>query len=328
MLGPEPAVVDLGAAYLRIVALSSLSLTAMLVAGAAFRGAGDSRTPLVASVAMNLANVFLAFTLVFGHLGFPRWGVEGSAAAAAVGRTVGAVILLALLWRRGHLRAHAGVWRLDLSVVRRVLKIGVPTAIEQTLLSAGFLLYGAMVITLGTAVYATQRLTFQAINLAFMPAFGFATAATTLVGQSLGAQRPDLARAAAASALRQCLVWMVLAGVAFGVLGGPMMRLFSNDPEVIALGAVSIPVLALAQPFWAIGQVYAGCLRGAGDARFPMLSTSLGMWLVRLPTAYLLGIVFGWGLPGVYLSSTFDAGLRAFLNWRRYRAGNWQHLKV
>jgi Na+-driven multidrug efflux pump len=104
------------------------------------------------------------------------------------------------------------------------------------------------------------------------------------------------------------------------------MRLFSADPDVIALGQVALPVLCLAQPFWAIGQVYAGSLRGAGDARFPMVATSVGMWLVRLPSAYLLGIVLGWGLPGIYLSSTFDAGLRALLNYLRYRTGRWQRL--
>jgi multidrug resistance protein, MATE family len=116
--------------------------------------------------------------------------------------------------------------------------------------------------------------------------------------------------------------------VLFAVFAEPVMRLFSSDPEVIALGRLAIPVLCLAQPFWAIGQVYAGSLRGAGDARFPMIATSLGMWLVRLPLAYLFGIVLGLGLPGVYLSSTFDAGLRALLNWWRFRSGKWCRAQV
>jgi Na+-driven multidrug efflux pump len=121
---------------------------------------------------------------------------------------------------------------------------------------------------------------------------------------------------------------MTLAGVFFAVFADPLMRLFSADPEVIALGRVAIPVLCLAQPFWAIGQVYAGSLRGAGDARFPMMATSIGMWLVRLPAAYLLGIVLGLGLPGVYLTSTLDAGLRALLNYRRFKAGRWRGARV
>ena len=194
-LGREPAVVEQGALYLRLSALGSVALVLMLVAGGALRGAGDARTPLMASVGMNLVNVVVAYTLIFGGFGLPALGVAGSALGGVAGRLVGAALLLGLLARRGTLRAAAGSagrW-LDLNVIRRVLGIGIPTAVEQTMLSVGFLLYGAMVIALGTTVYATQRITFQAINLAFMPGFGFATAATTLTGQSLGAGRPDLA---------------------------------------------------------------------------------------------------------------------------------------
>jgi Na+-driven multidrug efflux pump len=211
LLGPEAAVVDLGALYLRVDALALPALATMLVAGGAFRGAGDTRTPLLASAGMNVINVTLAYLLIFGKLGLPALGV-----------------------------AHA----------------------------------------------ATR------------------------------------------SALWQALFWMTLAGLFFAGFAGPLMRLFSTDPDVIALGRAALPVLALAQPFWAIGQVYAGSLRGAGDARFPMIATSLSMWLVRLPTAYLFGIVLGGGLPGVYLSSVLDSGVRAVLNYLRHRTGRWQRLTV
>jgi Na+-driven multidrug efflux pump len=121
---------------------------------------------------------------------------------------------------------------------------------------------------------------------------------------------------------------MVATGLAFALLAERLMRLFTADAGVIALGAVSMPVLTVAQPFWAIGGVYAGTLRGAGDARFPMVTTILGMWAARLPTAYLFGIVLGWGLPGVFISSTFDAGLRALLTYVRYHGGRWQRVRV
>jgi putative MATE family efflux protein len=328
MLGPEEEVVELGTLFLRIVSLGMPALVAMLVAGAAFRGAGDTRTPLVVSAAMNFVNLVAAYALVFGKFGLPKLGVAGSATAADIARVVGALALVALLWRPGQVSIRGAGWRPRLDIVKRVLRIGVPTAVEQTMLSGGFLLYGAMVISLGTAVYATQRITFQAINLAFMPAFGFATATTTLTGQALGAGRPDHAAAANRAALRQALFWMVLLGIAFAVFADPIMHLFSDDPEVVALGRVALPVLAIAQPFWAIGQVYGGSLRGAGDARFPMVATSMGMWLVRLPTAYLFGILLHGGLPGVYLSSTFDSSLRAALNFVRYRNGRWQRIEV
>jgi len=319
VLGADEDVVRHGATYLRVNALAWPALVIMLVAGGALRGTGDARTPLRASVWMNVVNVCLAIPLAMGFGSLPALGVAGVALAAAIGRVVGAAVVLSLLLRGAGLPIRREYWRFDSAALSRVLKIGVPTSVEQTLLSGGFLIYGAMVITLGTTVYAAQRISFQAINLAFMPAFGFGTAATTLVGQHLGAHRPDLAHAATSSALRQALACMVITGVLCAAGARPLMGLFSSDSEVIRLGVHALPVLALAQPFWAISSVYAGSLRGAGDCRFPVYSTNLGMWIVRLPTAYLFGIVLGGGLPGVYLSSTFDAGLRSVLTWWRYR---------
>jgi len=319
VLGADEAVIQHGATYLRVNALAWPALVIMLVAGGALRGTGDARTPLRASVWMNVVNVSLAIPLAFGFGPLPALGVAGVALAAAIGRVIGAAVVLSLLLRGAGLPIHRASWRFDGAALGRVLKIGVPTRVEQTLLSGGFLIYGAMVITLGTTVYAAQRISFQAINLAFMPAFGFGTAATTLVGQHLGARRPDRAHAATTSTLRQALACMIITGVVCAAGARPLMSLFSSDPEVISLGVHAIPVLALAQPFWAISSVYAGSLRGAGDSRFPMYSTNLGMWIVRLPSAYLFGIVLGGGLPGVYLSSTFDAGLRSILTWWRYR---------
>jgi putative MATE family efflux protein len=328
LLGAEEAVVREGDVYLRVGALGWPALVLMLVAGGAMRGAGDTRTPLHASLSMNAVNVAIAWPLALGLFGLPPLGVMGVAIAAALGPVAGAGVILALLFRMPPLRFTRASWRWDSRTVARVLRIGVPTSVEQTLLSAGFLLYGAMVISLGTAVYAAQRITFQVFNLAFMPAFGYATAATTLTGQSLGAGRPDRAAAATRAALRQVMLWMVATGLVSAAGAWPMMYLFTADPQVIRLGALAMPVLSLAQPFWGISNVYAGSLRGAGDSRFPMLATTLGMWTMRLPLAYLMGIMWGWGLPGVYLSSTFDSGLRSALNYWRYRRGRWRDAKL
>ncbi|CAA9297291.1 MAG: Multi antimicrobial extrusion protein (Na(+)/drug antiporter), MATE family of MDR efflux pumps [uncultured Chloroflexi bacterium] len=328
VLGADEAVVREGGRYLRINALAWVPLVLMLVVGGALRGAGDARAPLRASVWMNVVNVTLAIPLAFGYLGLPALGVAGVALAAAVARAIGACLVLAIVLRNRQLTFERAGWRWNGAVQLRVLRIGVPTSVEQVLLSGGFLFYGAMVITLGTTVYAAQRISFQAINLAFMPAMGFGTAATTLTGQHLGAGRPDLAALATRSALRQCLLLMVGTGVLCAAGAPLLMRLFSTDPEVIRLGTQALPVLALAQPFWAISSIYAGSLRGAGDSRFPMISTNLGMWVLRLPSAYLFGIVLGYGLPGVYLSSTIDAGARSLLTYLRYRTGNWRTREV
>ncbi len=328
LMGPEPEVVRLGDEYVRLSSYAFPALVAMLVAAGGLRGLGDTRTPLVAGAAVNVVNLALAYVLVFGHFGMPSMGVAGAALAAAIARAGGAVFLLALLFRPGRFLVSARDWLPDFTAIRRVLRIGIPTAAEQTLQTGAFLLYGTMLLALGTATYATFRITFQVMNVAFTPALGYGAAATTLVGQCLGGQRLDLARAAIREAQRQCLLVMVATGVFCAVFAAPLTSLFTADADVIALGAVAMPVLTLAQPFWGIGQVYAGSLRGAGDTRLPMVATTLGMWVARLPGSYLFGIVLGWGLPGVFLSSTLDAGVRALLTYLRHRSGRWQHIVV
>jgi len=200
--------------------------------------------------------------------------------------------------------------------------------LEQVIFSVGMLMYGIMVIGLGTTVYATQRITFNAISLSFMPGFGYAMAATTLTGQSLGAQKPETAARATWYALRSALILMSTMGLIFIVFGKPLMRAFTDDPDIVALGAVSLAIMAFSQPFQAIGQVLAGGLRGAGDTRFPMIISTVGIWLIRLPLGYLVGVKLGYGLPGVYSSSIADSAVRALLAYLRYRTGAWKNIKV
>lgn len=329
-MGPAPDVVAYGVTYLSISALLAPMLVVQLIAGAALRGAGDSRTPMIATGAINVVNVVLAYGLIFGHLGLPALGVAGSAWAAGLARAVGAVALVIVLAgarKKISLQGRGG-WLPDPPLILRLLRIGIPSMLEQVIFSVGMLMYGIMVIGLGTTVYATQRITFNAISLSFMPGFGYAMAATTLTGQSLGAQKPETAARATWYALRSALILMSTMGLIFIVFGKPLMRAFTDDPDIVALGAVSLAIMAFSQPFQAIGQVLAGGLRGAGDTRFPMIISTVGIWLIRLPLGYLVGVKLGYGLPGVYSSSIADSAVRALLAYLRYRTGAWKNIKV
>ena len=329
-LGATPEVTALGGAYLRIVTAAALVMVQMFVIGAALRGAGDTQTPMKVTGVINLINVAVSYVLIFGKFGFPALGVVGSAYGATVARTIGAVVLLAVLIR-GHgpvsVRGRGG-WRPDRSITARLWHLGFPTMVEQLLLRFGALLYGVIAISLGTQVYATQRITFQIVSLSLMPGLGFATAATTMVGQCLGAKRPDLAQRSSGYAARIALIWMSAMGVSMALLGRYIMALFTDDPGMLLLGAQALVVIALAQPFQAIGHVLAGSLRGAGDTRFPMLATFTGIWLIRLPLGYLFGVILGWSLPGIYVANILDAAGRATVNYWRYRSGRWRNITV
>lgn len=200
--------------------------------------------------------------------------------------------------------------------------------IEQTLLSGGMLLYGVLVIHMGTKIYAAQRITFQVISLSFMPGIGFAMAATTLVGQSLGARKPEQAERATWRATFSALTWMSTIGFLAALFARWILRLFSDDPEIIRIGAEALRVIALSQPPQAFAQVLAGALRGAGDTRYPMWLTMAGIWLVRLPLAYLFGPVLGLSLAMIYVSNVIDGTLRAILAYERFRRGRWKEIEV
>ncbi|MGN6813330.1 MAG: MATE family efflux transporter, partial [Thermomicrobiales bacterium] len=190
--GVAPDVAAVGTGYLRITMIVLPALLLVFVAGAVLRGAGDTRTPMLIGLLSNVINAVLAWGLIYGHLGLPALGADGSAWAAAAGRITGAVVLIAVLVRGRDglaLRGWAD-WRPHFAAVRRVLTLGVPAAIEQTMTSAAFTALTLIVATLGTRELATQRITFNALSVAFLPGFGFAIAAGTLVGQSLGARRP------------------------------------------------------------------------------------------------------------------------------------------
>ncbi len=330
LLGATPDVVKAGGDYLNVVAQMAIFMVLQYVCAGALRGAGDTRTPMIVTGVVNVVNVLVAYTLIFGHFGFPALGVLGSAWGASVARACGAAILLALLYsgrRRVQIAGRAG-WRPDVALMRRVLKIGLPSMIEQSLMSGGSLLYSVIVIGMGPAIYAAQRITFNALSISFMPGMGFGMAATTMTGQSLGAGRPDLARRSAWIAFRMAALWMCTMGIGLIIFGNQIMRLFTTDPVIISVGTVALRVIAFSQPFQALGQVMAGSLRGAGDTRFPMFATGLSVWLIRLPFGVLFGPILGWGLGGVYISNVMDALARAIANYVRFRAGKWQKLRV
>lgn len=329
-IGADEDVVALGGAYLRIVSDTSLFLVLGFILSAALRGAGDSRTPMVATIVANLVNIAVAYTFIYGHLGLPALGVAGSAWGAAAGRTVAALILLAVLWRgraQVSLRGRLG-WAPDVALIRRLLAVGIPSMVEQLLFSGGMLLYSVVVIGLGTVVFATMRIVFMLLSISFLPGFGYALAATTLTSHHLGARDPEMARRSTAYALRMSLVWMSAMGVAFFLFGDRWIRVFTDDPEIVALGAAALKVMAFTQPFQAPAQVFAGALRGAGDTRYPMLVTSISMWAVRLPLAWLAAIPLGLSLPGVLVSAVADAAFRASGAYLRYRTGRWREIRV
>jgi putative MATE family efflux protein len=320
LFGLEPEVAAIGVQYLQVTMGTVVVLVALFIGSGVLRGAGDARTPLHVTALANLLNVVLAYGLIGGHFGLPALGPVGSAWATFLARGLALALLLAALWRgRGGvtIRGNGGWWP-DFGVARQVLSIGIPAALEQVLVTLAFLALAVVVAQLGTDVLAAQRITFNALSLSFLPGIGFGIAATSLVGQSIGAGRIADGAAAARLATRWAVIWMSAIAVLLIIFAPQVVALFTSDAAVIAAGVPGLRVLALTQPFWAVLFVQAGALRGTGDTRYPLLVTGISIW-AAVGLAFALITTIGGGLATIWAAFLALAPLMAFVMWRRFR---------
>jgi MATE family multidrug resistance protein len=329
LLGAPADVIDLSTSYLRVVASIFFFSTLMFIGNACLRGAGDTRTPLYVMLVVNVLNVAVAWTAINGPFGLPKLGVVGSALGAATGRTVGGVLVMALLVRgRGGIQLRLTNLRPDWDLIRRILRVGLPTGLEQMLFRTGHMFFARILAELGTMAYAANQVAINVLSISFMPGFGFAVAATTLVGQSLGAKDPEGAEKRGYVAYRLGAGLMTAVGLVIALFPAQLIGIFTDVPQVIVLGTMPLRVVGLAQPVLAAVMVFPGALRGAGDTRFPMAINGTCIWLVRLPLAYVLALTLGWGLVGAWSAMAFDFALRGGLNFLRFRSGRWKTVEV
>lgn len=348
-VGAGPDTAPLAAHYLEIVAPAFLLSTIMFVANAALRGAGDTRTPMIVMLIVNGLNALVAWALINGFAGLPALGLTGSAIGQAVGRGVGGIVALAVLLRhRGALRLRVRKLRPDLRLMGRILRVGLPSGVENALFRLGQMVFFTMVAGLGTAALAAQQIVLNASSVAWLPGFGFAVAATTLVGQSLGAGKPRQAERSGYISFWWGLVLMVLMGALLIAFPALFTTFFTDDAEVIALGIRPLQVLALSQPFLAASMIFGGALRGAGETNTPLWVNGGSLWLIRVPLgAYLAGglaalvpawlpltlpawLAAGpdWGLTGAWAGAGVDLFVRGLLLWLFFRAGRWKQAQV
>jgi MATE family multidrug resistance protein len=331
LMGAESDSLPLATTYLSIVSTSFLLASVTFVGNACLRGAGDTRTPLVIMAIVNVINIVVAWTLINGAFGLPRLGVAGSALGAMAARQAGGILVIAVLLRgrsQSKLALSLRGLHLDWGLVRRILRVGLPTGAEQLIFRFGMMSYARVVAALGTAAYAAHQVAVNAESLSYMPGFGFAVAATTLVGQGLGAKDKRRAERDGFVAFYVAAAIMSLMGVVFFASAGPIIGFFTSDPEVIALGVPPLRLIAIAQPFLASTMVLAGALRGAGETKAPMFVNGGSIWIVRVPLALLFTQVLGWGLTGAWIAMATDLGVRGALMFGLFRRGKWKDAEV
>jgi Na+-driven multidrug efflux pump len=242
-------------------------------------------------------------------------------------------MILVLARGRSGLRLRWSGLALQREPTRRVLRIGLPAASDGAVMWIGQFLFLMIVARLGTgdlqvAYYAAHMIGVRLEALTYLPATAWSIAAATMIGQNLGAEQPARARRAGHEAALQCGLLAGVVALVFFFGARLLFALMHQDPTVQDVGVGPFRVLAWFQPLLAISIVYTGALRGAGDTRFPLLITFVGVTLLRLPLAWWLGVTLGWALLGAWLAMCADFVLRAALTSGRFARGKWIRVKV
>ena len=327
--GAAPDVVDLGGAYIRIISLVVFFQFIGFLGSAALRGVGDTVTPLWIGVLVNVVNFAINVNLIFGNAFVPRLGVPGAAIGTSISYIVGALVLVGIFLRGKHklMLNLRGTW-VHMDTVKRIFRIGWPAALEQILLQLAFLIWVGMVVVFGTEVLAAHQIGLRIQSFAFMPGFGFAIAATALVGQNLGARAPEAAEKSGWEAAKLSVAVMSLTALGIFLLAEPIARAFIGDPSVVAFSVTFIRIHAVSIP--AVGVFFAidGALRGAGDTRFPLLTSLSGIYIVRIPLSIVFGFILGLGIVGVWIPLVIEYWYRAAVISNHFRRGKWKTLKV
>jgi MATE family multidrug resistance protein len=329
LLGPSPELRGYAAAYAHARLLGAPAVVCGVAFTSFFRGLGDTRTPLVVTVLVNLLNAVACYGLVFGRFGLPAWGVAGAGAGTALSNWTYSAILLALVLRR-RIRNTYGTApvRPSWPAMRRFTWTGAPIGGQWVLDMASFAVFSTIIARMGDTAMAASQAMIQLLALSFMQAIGIAIAAGALVGRYVGANDLASAERSHRSAMQLGLILAGVVAALFVAVPDALLGLFSRDQEVLRLGRPLLALGAVFQLVDAVGIIASGSLRGAGDTRWPFVVQTLLAWLLRLPLVYLIAVVLERGVLGAWMGELGYVAVLGSTWLLRFRHGAWRAIRI
>ena len=292
----------------------------------AFRAMGENKIPMIGNTLALVLKVILNFLLIYLF----KWGIFGAALSTTLTRLFSAIFSIYLVFwsKKNWISLELKDLKFDYFTSKRILKVGIPAAVEQLGLRIGMLIFEMMVISLGNLSYAAHKIALTAESISFNLGFAFSFAASALVGQELG-------KGSSQKALKDGYICTIIAmivmstfGLLFFIMPQFLISLFTNDKDVIELSTMALKIVSICQPFSGASMVLAGALRGAGDTKSVLLITYLGIFLIRIPITYLFLDVLNFGLAGAWIVMTIDLVIRSSLAFYIFRRGKWKYLQV
>lgn len=330
--GADVEFLEYAVEYFQILMVSIVFNGISLTINAAQRGCGNTKISLRTNLTANVVNLIFNFLLINGVWIFPRLEVRGAAIATAIGSAVGCGMSIASVMRKENVHflslTEKITWAFDKRTMKAILSISGSAAVEQVFMRVGFFAYAKIVAALGTVAFATHQICMNIINLSFAFGDGLGIASSSLVGQSLGRKRPDEAIIYGKTGQRVAFAVSTVLFCIFLFGGKLLVSFFSNDSEILALGAVIMVVIAFCTHIQTSQVVVSGCLRGAGDTKFVAMTSLISIGVVRPLLTYILCFPAGIGLIGAWLALFVDQAMRLILSFKRFSGGKWTKIKL
>ncbi|MBZ9623410.1 MATE family efflux transporter [Clostridium sp. FP2] len=322
----EPEVISNAHTYLGITLLTYPLITIDLVANGLLRGAGDTKTPMKVSIFMNIINVCLTYTFI----NIFSMGIVGAALGIAIARVSGGIIILIVLLRGSKILKLTNIreFKFDKSLLKLIFGIGVPASVESLIFNGGKLITQIFIVNMGTIAIASNAIAGSVATMLNVPGNSLSIAATALVGKYMGRGETKEAENSLSYITVLSTVFLTVIALLFIPFAGNVVSLFTNNKEIIHLASTVLIVNSICIPLWSISFVLPSGLKGAGDVKYTLITTIIGMWLFRITLGYLLGVVLNLGLVGIWLGMVIDWVIRGSLYCIRFKKGKWKRNTV
>jgi putative MATE family efflux protein len=325
LMGAAPEVVKNGWAFTTIMLAGNLTIMMLFMINAIFRGAGDAAIAMRVLWLANIINILLGPCFIFGLGPFPKLGIAGAAVATNIGRGTGALYAFIRLVRKGgRFEIKREHFRLEPVIMGRLVRLSATGTFQVFIGMASWIGLVRTLSSFGTDALAGYVVAIRVIMFALLPSFGMSNAAATMVGQALGAKKPERAESAVWKAGFYNVIFLGAIGVIFVVFARQIIGLFTHDPAVVPYGVDCLRIVASGFIFYAYGMVLTQSFNGAGDTWTPTIINLFVFWVWELPLAYVLAIVFGLGPRGVFLAITIAFSTLAIVSALFFRRGKWK----
>jgi len=313
---PKPELLKQATTYMKIVSFGFPFLAVMQAVAGAFQGMGNSKTPMIIAFFMNVINIIVSYTLIFGKFGFSSMGIRGAAVATLLCEFAAASIGLCILFRKAgllHEYFNRRFFHIDIRQILKIYHVGIQSAMETIFWLLAGIIMTRCIMTFGETTFAAHQLGVQAESVSYMPASGFGIAATAFIGQALGSGNSSLAKRYLHQIMKGAMMVTAVSVAVLLLFPRGMMQLLTNNSEVIRLGAIYLILTGLVQIQQNAAGVLGGAMRGAGYTRTPMIVAGIGLWGIRVPLTLIFTYFFHLSIISIWIIMSIDLTFRFIL---------------